>query len=125
MSTNPHHGYLTKITDAELVTILVHEQGCVNFVGQGDVLCGLTEMEPVSQSCECLRIVRALREAIETPASPDVLTALTKLSNEVLGTLPLIEPLARRELGNTNYNILIQRAVEARALITKVQGKSS
>jgi hypothetical protein len=42
--------------------------------------------------------------------------ALRKLSNEVLGSLPLMEPLARREFGNSNYNILIQRAEEARAL---------
>lgn len=42
--------------------------------------------------------------------------ALTKLSNEVLASLPLMEPLARREFGNTNYAILIQRAEEARAL---------
>ncbi len=43
--------------------------------------------------------------------------ALTKLSNEVLGSLPLMEPLARREFGNTNYSILMQRAEEARALL--------
>lgn len=44
-------------------------------------------------------------------------TALTKLSNEVLASLPLMEPLARREFGNTNYSILIQRAEEARAVL--------
>lgn len=49
----------------------------------------------------------------------ELLEALTKLSNEVLGTLPLMEPLARREFGNTNYNIIIQRAEEARALVAK------
>jgi len=43
--------------------------------------------------------------------------ALIKLSNEVLGSLPLFEPLARREMGNTNYNVLIQRAEEAREII--------
>lgn len=43
--------------------------------------------------------------------------ALRRLSNEVLGSLPLMEPLARREFGNTNYNLLIQRANEARALL--------
>jgi len=45
--------------------------------------------------------------------------ALTKLSNEVLGSLLLMEPLARQEFGNTNYNILIQRAEEARALLSE------
>jgi hypothetical protein len=44
-------------------------------------------------------------------------TALIKLSNEVRGSLPLLEPLMRREMGNTNYNILMQRAEEARTLI--------
>lgn len=43
--------------------------------------------------------------------------ALTKLSNEVLGSLPLMEPLARREFGNTNYAVLIQRAEEARMVL--------
>jgi hypothetical protein len=39
---------------------------------------------------------------------------LEHLSNEVLGSLPLMEPLARREFGNTNYTILIQTAERAR-----------
>jgi hypothetical protein len=43
--------------------------------------------------------------------------ALDKLSRDVLGSLTLFEPLARREMGNTNYSILIQRAEEARALV--------
>lgn len=43
--------------------------------------------------------------------------ALTKLSNEVLGAMPLLEVQTRRDLGNSNYNILIQRAEEARALL--------
>lgn len=42
--------------------------------------------------------------------------ALTNLSNEVLGTLPLMEQLCRREFGNTNYAIMIQRAEEARRI---------
>lgn len=46
-----------------------------------------------------------------------IIDALTKLSNEVLGSLQLIEPLARQEMGNTNYHILIQRAEEARAVL--------
>lgn len=43
--------------------------------------------------------------------------ALTKLSNEVLGSMPLLEVQTRRDLGNSNYSILIQRAEEARALL--------
>ena len=46
-------------------------------------------------------------------------TALAQLSNEVLGSLPLMEPLARREFGNTNYALLIQRAEEAQALLNE------
>jgi hypothetical protein len=44
---------------------------------------------------------------------------LRKLSNEVLGSLPLMETLARQEFGNTNYTCLIQRAQEARALLAE------
>lgn len=36
------------------------------------------------------------------------------LANEVMGSLPLMEPLARQQFGNTNYNLLVQRAQEAR-----------
>jgi hypothetical protein len=39
---------------------------------------------------------------------------LERLANEVLGSLPLMEPLARREFGNTNYTILIETAERAR-----------
>lgn len=39
---------------------------------------------------------------------------LGHLANEVLASLPLMEPLARREFGNTNYNILIATAERAR-----------
>lgn len=55
--------------------------------------------------------------------APNMLEALAKLANEVLGSLPLMEPLARREFGNSNYNILIQRAEEARAVIAKAVGE--
>lgn len=41
-------------------------------------------------------------------------TILEHLSREVLASLPLMEPLARREFGNTNYNILITTAERAR-----------
>lgn len=48
---------------------------------------------------------RALREA------------LAKLSNEVIGSLPLMEAVARQAIGNANYTILMMRAEEARALL--------
>lgn len=47
----------------------------------------------------------------------EIRKALWKLSNEVLGSLPLMELQTRRDMGNTNYNILIQRAEEANALL--------
>ena len=43
--------------------------------------------------------------------------ALTKLSNEVLGSMALFEPIARQQIGHTNYAILMQRAEEARAAL--------
>lgn len=51
-------------------------------------------------------------------------TAAAYLSNEVLGSLPLMEPLARREFGNTNYHLLIQRAEELRAALTNKASES-
>lgn len=42
---------------------------------------------------------------------------LDHLSREVLASLPLMEPLARREFGNTNYNILITTANRAREVL--------
>lgn len=63
---------------------------------------------------QTIRLVRDLASiARQNPAAD----ALAKLSNEVLASLPLMEPLARREFGNTNYAILIQRAEEARGLL--------
>ena len=50
-----------------------------------------------------------------------LLTALIKLSNEVLGSMPIVESAMRREIGDTNYNLLIQRAEEARALIASLE----
>jgi hypothetical protein len=46
---------------------------------------------------------------------------LQHLSNEVLASLPLMEPLCRREFGNTNYHILITTAERARELLKKTE----
>lgn len=51
--------------------------------------------------------------------------ALIRLSNEVLGIMPLMEPLVRREFGNSNYTILVQRAEEARELIVQAEKKDA
>ncbi len=59
----------------------------------------------------------------ETPihdAMPELISALRNLSNEVLGSLPLMEPLCRREFGNSNYTILIERATQARELLARL-----
>ena len=50
--------------------------------------------------------------------------ALTSLSNEVMGSFPLVEYALRREMGNTNYNILLQRAEEARAALDAIKGET-
>jgi hypothetical protein len=55
----------------------------------------------------------------DCPRQDRVRVALRYLSNEVLASLPLMEPLCRREFGNTNYNLLIQRAEEARAILAE------
>ncbi|MFN3075355.1 MAG: hypothetical protein ABT940_00460 [Alphaproteobacteria bacterium] len=47
--------------------------------------------------------------------------ALARLSNEVIGSLPLGEATIRHAIGNTNYNCLIERATEARAVLAKAQ----
>ena len=44
---------------------------------------------------------------------------LDHLSREVLASLHLMEPLARREFGNTNYNILITTAERAREVLAQ------
>lgn len=49
-------------------------------------------------------------------AAPDLLLALVKLTNEVMGSAEM----ARECIGNTNANVLLQRAQEARALIEKL-----
>ena len=46
---------------------------------------------------------------------------LDHLSREVLATLALMEPLARREFGNTNYNILITTAERARDALARTE----
>ena len=56
-------------------------------------------------------------------ASPSLLDALIKLSNEVFGSMPISEAVIRQEIGNTNYNCLISRAEEARAAIIKAKGE--
>lgn len=48
-------------------------------------------------------------------------TALARLSNETLGSLPLEEAVIRHAIGNTNYSCLIQRAEEGRALLNQAQ----
>ncbi len=49
----------------------------------------------------------------------DLALALRRLYSEVFASLPLMEPLCRREFGNTNYDLLMQRATEAQALLAK------
>jgi hypothetical protein len=67
---------MQRITDAELVIILAHEQGCSNYVGDGDDLCGMS-------GCECLRVVRVLREAIGADEIVTLAEAVTKFAPDL------------------------------------------
>lgn len=53
-----------RVTDAELVIIKAHTDGCSRYVGEGDVLCG-ADLDDGAGECGCLQVVRQLREAIE------------------------------------------------------------
>lgn len=68
------------------------------------------------------REIRQLAEMARRQRSTKIREALGKLANEVLASLPLMEPLARREFGNTNYNILVQQAEDARVLLEPFHG---
>jgi hypothetical protein len=72
--------------------------------------------------CQRDTVTMAFNSYLRGHGQAEVRDALAKLSNEVLGSLPLMEALCRREFGNTNYNALIQRAEEARAIIAKATG---
>ena len=63
-----------------------------------------------------------MANALLIALAPDLLSALIKLSNEVLGSMHLAEEAIRQDIGNTNYNLLIQRAEEARAVVAKATG---
>ena len=69
------------------------------------------------------KAIEAERDALKEECER-MRTAAAYLSNEVLGSLPLMEPLARREFGNTNYHLLIQRAEELRAALTNKASES-
>jgi hypothetical protein len=45
--------------------------------------------------------------------------ALAKLANEVDASISLMEPLCRREFGNTNYQCIMDRVAEARRLLRR------
>lgn len=65
----------------------------------------------------------AQRQEMLNGAVNELKLALTKLSNEVLACLPLIELQARQDMGNTNYAILMERAQEAKDLVAKIEGR--
>jgi hypothetical protein len=46
--------------------------------------------------------------------------ALVKLSNEVFASIPMADLALRQAIGNTNYNVLMLRAEEARAVLAKL-----
>lgn len=87
----------------------------------------MRKSEPINLLGETIGLdfERACKERDQAKAiNAELLAALVRLSNEVYGSFPLFEPLARREMGNTNYNCLMQHAEDARALIAKVEGRA-
>ena len=62
---------------------------------------------------------RALADARLIAAAPELLDVLDRISGELKGALSLLEPVCRREFGNSNYNILVGLVQEAKAVITK------
>lgn len=56
-------------------------------------------------------------------AAPDLLEALTKLSNEARGWLSAYEIKMRDTVGNTNYAVLKQRVDEATVALNKATGE--
>lgn len=57
-------------------------------------------------------------------AAPDLLDVLTKLANEVAGCWSAFEHELRCAMGNTNYQVMLDRLALAHAAIAKV-GKES
>ena len=83
--------------------------------------CGIKELTAFeADKVPCMEMQKANARLIA--AAPALLEALIKLSNEVHGSLPLAEFDLRQMIGNSNYNILMQRAEEARAAIAKATG---
>ncbi len=52
-------------------------------------------------------------------AAPDLVSALTALSHEMAGTLTAFQMAMREAVGNTNYNILVDRVDRANAALSK------
>lgn len=57
-------------------------------------------------------------------ASPELLAALTSLMNEVGGAYRLAEHAIRAELGNTNYQCVIDKLEQARVVVAKAEGRA-
>jgi hypothetical protein len=56
-------------------------------------------------------------------AAPIMLEALTSLRNEIQGQWSWGEHALRAELGNTNYQVVLDKLAEANAAIAKATGK--
>jgi hypothetical protein len=87
------------------------EFACRQLVENGYMIIDLlaAENDPLDMALVCNEV-------------DELTAALLKLSNEVLGILPLMEPLVRQGFGNSNYAVLLQRAEEARELVKKAKG---
>lgn len=58
-------------------------------------------------------------------AAPDLLLALIQLTNEISGNWGMDEAGLREVLGNTNYQVTLEKMEAGRAVIAKAEGSST
>jgi len=112
------HTPVERVNELEESILAVLRRAHDEFAMNGFDSMAITISGVVIELRDLASIARRIRNV---GVNADLVTALRYLSNEVLGSLPLMEPLARQEFGNTNYNLLIQRAEEARAALARAE----
>lgn len=86
----------------------------------GDVITGISYGNEYSDEYN----ERVLADAHLIAAAPDLLKSESKLAAEV-GGLKAFEDEVRAVIGNTNWNVLMQRLDESYAAIAKAEGRSN
>lgn len=95
------------VTDDELRIVLIHTQGCSNYTGEHDNICGS------DSECGCLETVRALREYMSPPT-----TTHQKLIADMLAALELVRKHLKvppTKEGEAVYKQLVDAIAQARA----------